>query len=144
MKRHGHDYIEPHFARQNGGKQLSEGPRQGFQSLVFKQMDERSQGAVILAEAKCGIEPGQAATAQPAASVRIEWKRVDERSIAVDTEVFGDQRLWSGKAGGTDWNSGNFAEGGAAHAAVVWKDKVEEGRGKPLRSVIVDLRQSSW
>jgi hypothetical protein len=90
VERHGHDHVELHLAWQSGSQQLPQGSRQGFQSLVFEKMDEFSKGPVVLAKGKRSVKPRQAATAQPAASIAIERKRVDEWGFAVDTEVFGD------------------------------------------------------
>ena len=106
-------------------------------------MDQPAQGPVIFAIGVGCVEARESTPAKTAPAILIQRKCIQKRSVALDAEIRGIERLWRGKTRSTNRDSRNFPERRAADSAIVWEDKVKHGRRKSPCGELVDIRQNS-
>ena len=130
VQRHGNHDVELRVSRQSVRKQDTQRLSQSFYLAVLEKVNEGSQCAIVLAIGPGTVESAQTVAAEPTSAGLIQWVRVQEGSVALNAEIFGDERSRSLQAPGTDWNSGKLREGVAAGAAIFRKDEIERHRDK--------------
>lgn len=140
MERHRNDHIKLAVSRQSIRKQNTERFCERLDSAVFEQVDQLPEGSVVLPISPCVVESTQTVAAQPATAGFIQRIGIQKRSMALDAEVFGDQRRRGAQARRADWNAGDFGESGAAYAAVFREDEVERHCDEGSQRGEVDFR----
>jgi hypothetical protein len=103
-------------------------------------MNQFPERTFVLTVRKRSIEPGQAEAAHRATAILIKRRRVQKRRLAIDAEVFGEERLGSEKASWANWDSRSVLEGLAADAAVIGKDEIEKRNGECPNGAGIDER----
>src|SRR5579862_1550451 len=89
-------------------------------------MNKLPQRAFVGAVRKHRVEPGVSLAAERATAGFVQGRPVEKRHPAGDTEILGCKGSGFFQANGADRNAREFAEGFAANAAIVRKDKCEE------------------